>query len=382
MGALDDPARGHAFARVVDGGDDAAGPTRDPASAQASVPRKDRSSRGAFLLRIALLAVLPIGAIAELVAGEVQHGRVPVPSQWSMAASAAIAAKQPGDVILVAPRWAEQHGRMALAGGVPLLTPAPGAGPAWAPQDIDRFFDVHVAARPDLETARRVLELSIRGKDDPQTRGWRLVSTQAFGDVSLRTLENPHPQRLVRDLSDEIDTRAKVARISPDGTIDACRWEVSGAQHIPNLTAGPVPPVDRWLCSPWDANWTFVAPTVITDLEYAPRRCILMHPIGTQVTTIELPPGPIGHRFVGYVGLHVYVERELVGAPVLARVSIAGKEIAKARHVDGDGWLRFEGSTEEFAGTSQPVKLELWAENGDAKLRLACMSAQLRDDGP
>ena len=331
----------------------------------------EHRSSARHVVRALALAILPVTAVWELVAGEVQHRRVPKRDDWGAAASAAIAAHKPGDVILVSPRWAEQHGRMAVAGfRVPDATTPETA--------IDRFFDVHVAARPDLEIYTRALELSIRGKNDPQTKGWSLVSEQKFGDVALRILQNPAPHALVRDLTDEIDATASVSHVGPNGP-QACRWEEGGTQHMPALFAGPVPPPKRFLCPPSDPNWTYVAPTVITDLAYLPRRCIFMHPHEFDVTTIELPPRPIGQRVVAWIGIHVYQERELKFAPILARISVGGKEVASVTHNDGDGWLRFEGSTAEFSGSAQPVKLELWADKGQTQFRTACMAAQLRD---
>jgi hypothetical protein len=148
---------------------------------------------------------------------------------------------------------------------------------------------------------------------------------------------------------------------------------------MPALFAGPVPPPDRWLCSPFDPGWTFVGTTVSTDLSYTPRRCIYMHPNMDSTTTIELPARPIGKKVVGHVGVDVYAERELKGAPVLARVSVGGKSVAEVHHADGEGWKRFEGSTADLAGQRLPVKLELWAEHGQAQFRVACMAVELRE---
>lgn len=324
-----------------------------------------------YVGRALALAILPVTAVWELVAGEVQHRHVPQAGDWGAAASAAVAEKRPGDVIVVAPRWAEQHGRMALSDFRPPSVTTPDV-------PLDKWFDVRVAARPDLETYRRVLELSIRGKDDPETKGWKLVEERRFGDVALRVLENPAPHPIVRDLVDEIDATATVARVA-NGVPEPCRWEETGPQHMPGLFAGAVQPTKRFLCSPFDPAWSFVGPTVITDLHYVPRRCIWMHPGANDVTTIEFPPKPLGKSFVGYLGIHVYQERELKFPPVYARVSVADKEVAHVVHNDGDGWLRFDGSTAEFAGTSQRVKIELWVDPGMNPFRTACMSAQLRD---
>ncbi|GAC1352177.1 MAG: hypothetical protein NVS3B20_09380 [Polyangiales bacterium] len=319
----------------------------------------------------ALVSLLPLTAIVELVVGEVQHRSVPTNSEWEAAVRRALAIKRPGDAIIVAPRWAEPLGRRAFGA----ISPAPQASSGETVGKAD--YDIHIAGRADLDTVKRALELSIRGNDEPQTTRWRKVSEEKFGHVALRILENPSPQELVRDLVDEVDGTAKVSRVFPTST-EPCRFEEAGFQHIPQLFLGPVQPFNRWLCMPYDTNWSFVGPSVITDLNYVPRRCIYMHPHGDGVTTIEFPPRPIGTRVVAYLGLHVYAERELKGADIFARVSGAGKEVAMVRHRDGDGWLRFEGSTAEFAHTSQPVKLETWALGGLSAQRVMCLSAQLR----
>lgn len=323
-----------------------------------------------------LLAVVPGAALGELVVGEAQRKHVPTREQWQAAADAARAARKPGDVVVVAPRWAEQHGRMAMASyGTPHLDAI--APPGTMPP-LDAGFDVHVAARADLETAARVLELSIRGKDDPQTKGWTLEKEQRFGDVALRILDNPRPQKLLRDLADEIDPTAVVSRVGPAG-VDRCRWEEGGAPRMPTLFGGPIMPVRHFLCTPYDPGWSWVGPTVITDLDYVPRRCIFMHPHEANVTTVELPPKKIGKRVVAYLGLHVYQERELGRAPVFARITVGGHVVATTTHPDGAGWQRFEGSTESMAGTDQPVKLEVWVDRGLSQFRTACLAAQIRE---
>ncbi len=323
-----------------------------------------------------LLAALPGVAVGELVVGEAQRKHVPTRPQWQAAADAARAATKPGDVVIVAPRWAEQHGRMAMASyGAPRIdiTAAPGST-----AELDAAFDVHVAARADLETATRVLELAIRGKDDPLVKGWTLENEQRFGDVALRIFANPHPQKLIRDLVDEVDTTAIVSRVGPSG-VDRCRWEEGGTPRMPALFGGPIMPPRHFLCAPFDPGWSWVAPTVITDLDYVPRRCIFMHPHESNVTTIELPPKKIGKRVVAYLGLHVYQERDLGRAPVLARITVGGNVVATTTHPDGAGWQRFEGSTESMQGTDQPVKLEVWVERGLSQFRTACLAAQIRE---
>jgi hypothetical protein len=324
--------------------------------------------RGRRVAAALLFGLVPLVGVAELVAGERQRAAVPSWSDWTRAADAAKAARKPGDAVIVAPRWASSIGRMAL--DAQRIVPG---------KRLDDAIDVKLLARSDLETYPRAIELSIRGKDDPDVKGWRLVSERKFGQVSVRTLENPSPQRLIRDLADEIDATATVYRVSSLGAHDPCRWEAGAGQGMVALGNGPRPPADRWLCSPWDPSWTTVGTTVITDLDFTPRRCIWMHPNGDLITTIELPARPIGRKVVGHVGLHVFQERELKGAPIFARVTIGGRKITEVRHVDGDGWLRFEAATPDLAGQQLPVKLELWVEGGKANFRPACMAVELRE---
>jgi hypothetical protein len=311
------------------------------------------------LVQVLLCASLPVAALGELALAQAQARKVPSDAEWRAAAAAAKAAKRPGDVVVVAPAWAGPLGRKAVG-------------------EVDAsMIDLSTVAKSDLQTARRVLELSIRGHDDPDVKGFKLVSEQAFGPVKLRTFENPKPDTLVRDLVSELGPAVQVAHVRAVLGAEACRWE-RGASRIPNLFTGPATPLERFSCPPHDPSWTFVGVTAITDLAYVPRRCILMHPTENARTTVTYPPAAIGKKVVAYVGIHVFQERDLNKAPVHARVSVAGQEVAHALHKDGDGWLRFEGSTAQWAGQNQEVKLETWAE-GSAQFRVACVAAQLRD---
>lgn len=311
------------------------------------------------VVQLLLCALLPAVAIGELAMAHAQAKKVPTDAEWHAAAVAARAVKRPGDPVIVAPAWAGPLGRKAIG-------------------EVDpSMIDLASVAKIDLETASRVVEISIRGQDDPDTKGFKLLEDKAFGPVHLRTLENPHPDKLLRDLVSELGPKVSVAHVH-NGVSDPCRWETGGGTRIPNLFNGPGTPPDRFMCPPNDPSWTYVGVTAITDLKYQPRRCILMHPVENGTTTVTYPPGAIGKKVVAYVGLHVFHEREMNKPPVHARVSVAGKEVAHVRHKDGDGWLRFEGSTAQWAGTLQEVKLETWVE-GPPQFRLTCVAAQLRD---
>lgn len=309
-------------------------------------------------VRVVLCALLPLVAVGELIAAEVQHRKVPTEGDWRAAAAAASAQKKPSDMILVAPRWAEPLGRKALG-------------------EVDKsLVDLRMVGRSDLDTVPRVLELSIRGKDDPHTKGWTVTGEQRFGAVTLRTLQNPKPERLVRDLVDELGPEVQAVKIGEGGARMPCTWG-TGAVRMPNLFQGPPPAPQSFLCPPNDPGWTWVGVTVITDLSYTPRRCIMMHPT-EQHTAVIYPARPIGKKVVAYTGLHVFLEREQAHGPYHVGIFVGDKEVAHGRHVDGAGWLRFEGSTAELAGQSLPVRIETWAE-ASPQFRAACVAAEIRE---
>jgi hypothetical protein len=340
-------------------------------------PALSQRSRAALL---ATLLLLPVTAIGELVAGEVQRRRVPSDDDWRAAAAAALAEKKPGDVIVVAPRWAEGLGRMALSRGqVPRVDPQRAAAPGATLLGLDGAFDARIAGRSDLDTAVRVIELSAHRADDPATKDFSLEREQRFGALSLRVLRNPHPEVLVRDLTEEIDEKASVRKVPiAGGAGESCRWETTGYQHFPAIFGGPVPPAARFSCPPNDPAWSFVGATIISDLSFTPRRCIAMHPLDGARLTVQLPKGRIGKKLVAYMGLHAYAERDLRGPPVHARISVGDRVVAERTHEDGEGWVRFEGATAELAGQEQTITLETWTDR-PAGQRFTCIAAQVRE---
>lgn len=338
----------------------------DVASRPIAPPSRLRSS-----LRWGAVMALPIVALAELVVGRWQDRRVPTQAEWARAAVLATSLARPDAStrlpIIVAPRWATPDGDLALGGFGAQRTPD------------QAVVDTHVTGRSSLETAAHVVELSVYGADDPDVRGWNVARSERFGALSVRLLDNPKPSRLLRDLSDEIDPKAQVSRVDPAGKSQACRWEPSGQQKMFALFAGPMAPQQRFSCPPFDPNWTFVAPTVITDLDYVPRRCIFMHPDRDQITRVELPPRTIGRRVVAWTGLPYTAERELKFAAYHAAISVDGHRVAEVTHVDGDGWKRFEGDTSQYAGKEAPIAIETWAEGAASVMRQACVAAEVRE---
>ncbi|MBK9030421.1 MAG: hypothetical protein IPL61_03620 [Myxococcales bacterium] len=89
---------------------------------------------------------------------------VPDDAAWAAAAAEVRAAHQVGELIVIAPGWAEPVGYLHLGDLVP----------------------VEMAGRLDAARYPAIWELSIRGARAPETRGLHAASTRTFGGVTVR----------------------------------------------------------------------------------------------------------------------------------------------------------------------------------------------------
>ncbi len=81
------------------------------------------------------------------------------------------------------------------------------------------------------------------------------------------------------------------------------------------------------------------------EVDYRPRRGILLPVVGGRVVSIEFADVTLGARLVGYTGLHDFNSRRHADGPVDFRVLIDGQERLGVRHQNNDGWRRFEVET-------------------------------------
>lgn len=112
---------------------------------------------------VLLLSALLCTAGWELVAGWQQHRAVARPEDFAAAAKAIRSEFQPGDLITIAPLWADALGRAELGD----LMPLPMVG------------------RADGRAYRRIFELSLRGARSDDTTGLTVESFVDFGRVRL-----------------------------------------------------------------------------------------------------------------------------------------------------------------------------------------------------
>jgi hypothetical protein len=306
-------------------------------------------------------AAIPAVGLVELGAHAVQTHSVAPDRDWRSARDYVAAQIKPDDLVAFAPRWVDPIGRMQLGSGIATL---------------------EREARPDESRFPRAFEVSLRGAHDPSLEGWRRTGEERFGDVTVRTLENPAPAQVLDDLVSMVGSaRMQVSRVEGDRAID-CPFTHAGPQSG-GLGAGPALPADRFVCP----SGGFVAASVAADLEYHPRRCIYAPPQGGRgALRIRFLGVRLGHTLHGHHALYVEAERDRRGTPVTITFRVGDTVVGSVVHHDGDGWKPFEFDTTELAAAaSKPGALEgpradivADIETANGERRMYCFEADTR----
>lgn len=311
-------------------------------------PATGTSRRVELAFWLLLLAVTAI----EIVGHFVVQARVVPPSDWDEAAAHVRAEWANGDVVTVAPRWAD-----------PLLREAMG----------DRL-DLASAGRSDLAPYRRLWSLSIRGHRSGDAPARAPDHTRTFGRVRVDRWDLPADEEILYDFVAHVES-AEVALIE-GGAARPCQWTRGGRPTGGGLGSGPVTPADRHACDP-RRPWLWVGATVEEDLEMLPRRCVWQHPQGAEPVRASFPDVPLGERIVLYAGLWWEHERTMAGEPVDVVVRVDGREIGRLTHRDGDGWKRIDvGVPEALRGARGRVDVDVSAP--EPHLRSLCWAATTR----
>jgi hypothetical protein len=286
---------------------------------------------GKRALRAWAFALVPLLGLWELGAHVYQtHDVVPV-NDWHSAHAAVEAAWKPGDLVVFAPDWADPLGREYFG---------------------DKLAGIPDEARPDDTRFPRAFEVSIRGAHDPELAGWKKVATEKTGAVTITTLENPSPVKLLDDL---------VAHASPEGMHVTqgnaeCRW-VHGPTTAGNLGAGPATPGERFMCP----SGGIIGVSLIHDLGDRARRCFFAPTTGGRGAPMQIRFENVafGNALHGHVGLAQFNERDRTGPPVTLTWRASDRILGKITHVDGDGWKGFELPTTELAGQRAELTAEI-----------------------
>lgn len=288
-------------------------------------------------LRVVWLGLaLPLLGLLELCGAVAFAHRAPREEEWSKLVPLAESVHRPGDLVVVAPRWAEPHARRVLG---------------------DAFFPLDIAARSGPETFERAIEVSILGAHSEELEGFREVRSSRVGPFTLRELENPKPERVVFDFVRELGPDHVVV---PTDEGEPCAWTDRAKVRTGGLGGHPTFPRERFQCP--EGLFFQVSTTVVADENFLPRRCIWAHPPESGRRVIRYSKVPLGERIIGHLGMYWMIERERAGAPVTLAVRVDGAEVGRVDHADGEGWKRFElplgdkanaaGATVEFEVTT------------------------------
>lgn len=288
-------------------------------------------------------------ALFELVAHPVIQARAPRDEAWRKAAAFVRPRAGSADRIVAAPAWADPIVRRELGDLMSLRTAAP----------------------PDDAGIERIWELSIR---DHTTRSDAPELEEQLGPIRVRMWPVSAP-RVVYDFVAEIE-RARVSFETPDGERE-CPW-IDGRPDPGGLERGPMRPKGRFHCDP-RLPWAWVGPTVLADLDLAPRRCIWQHPLGERPVRAAFSDVPLGETLVVSAGVDYQVARRRDHAPVTLSVFVDDVLRGELVHRDGDGWTTLTLDTADVAGKRAHVRFE--TTTSDPTARLFCYAASTQSGG-
>lgn len=300
----------------------------------------------------ALLLALPVLGLVELGAHVVQTRRPPSFDAWREIAAPVREVKQDGDVIVVAPAWAEPAARRGLG---------------------DELMPIRDLGRPDMTRYAHAVEVSILGAESPDLKGFREISRREHGKFVIRRLENPTAARVVYDFVDH--ARPPDADVRGTDPKLACAWNPRAPILAGGLAGHPTFPPERFECP--GGPFFNVGVTVIPDQDFKARRCLWSHPFakGEIVTTFHKVP--LGQVIRGHGGLSWFVERDRRGAPITLAIRVDGEPVGSFTHSDGEGWKAFEMQLGAHAGAAA-AEVEIAVSTRNYRDRHFCFEADTR----
>ncbi len=242
------------------------------------------------------IAAIVVVALVESGLGLYQAATVVPASDWVAASAKVRAAMQPSDLVVFAPAWADQSGRLYLGDVMP----------------------VKMVARSDDDAYARVWELSIRGGRSESTAGMNPASEEHFGRVTLRRFDRP-AARVLRDLSDDFAQARVTSRRTGEGADEHACAGTGKERQCGSTTVGQR----------------------VMEVGYKPRRGILAPVIPGEILAVAYDDVD-GGVLVGYAGLHDYYARKSASGVVSFRVRVDGTKSVLLPLRNEDGWKRFE----------------------------------------
>jgi hypothetical protein len=310
---------------------------------------------GTFARRLKDAALLvPALGLLELGAHVFFSRRAPTKGQWDDIRPLVASWYEPGEVVVIAPYWAEPMARWSFG---------------------DSLMPTREVARGDITGYVRAIEVATLGSRSPELAGWNLLREDKHGPFTVREVSNPASPRVTYDFVDHIDAHSADVRIDAGATSIACSFITNAAVESGGLGAPPTYPATRFSC-PGQPTHVFVGVTVIEDGAFRPRRCIWSHPpAGEAEIVTRFRDVHLGSRVHGHAGMGWVVERFGLQSPFTIRVMVGGVEVGRMVHQSGEYWKEFDIPMGAWAGRTTDVAFHVSAPPGGAHV---CYEADSR----
>ena len=274
-------------------------------------------------------------ALVESVAHTVFRHGAPSAEAWQALRSQVSPRVQPGDLITVAPAWAEPLARRALG---------------------DALMPIPMLARAD-DDFPRALQISMLGQSRAEFSSWPEVQRETFGALQVSIRNNPHFEPARYRFIDHIDSKSLSVSAPKNGIDESCPYSESATMSSGGLGGDPTSPKARFTCAPGSFHWVGV--TIIDDEQYRPRRCIWAPPSPRGPTILRFRDVAFGRKLVGHAGAPWLMVRDGVGPPISLAAATSRGPVGSVAAKDTDGWIRFEWNTESLQNTTSDVQLTI-----------------------
>lgn len=305
-----------------------------------------------MLRRRLLWLVLPVVALAELGAHYYFSQRAPTAGQWRDLPAAVDAVRRPGDLLVVAPQWAEPLARQVLG---------------------EQRMPLADLGRMDATSYAGALEVGLLGEHAPEVGHFTQVAIERSGPFLIRRLRNPAPlHALYRFLA---NARAPLLQVTElrDGSELPCRYTQQGRSSAGGLGGHVTYPRERFRCS--GGERFLVGVTVMDDQHYRPRRCLFAQPPDEGVLRLEFADVPFGRRIRGAAGFTHLLARDEHGAAVELGLYVAGRSVAAQAFEPHRGFQPFEFALPASLPARGPVRFEV--RSASLPARELCFSAEM-----
>ncbi len=290
--------------------------------------------------------LIPLLGMVELAAHWILSARPPSVDDWQQVVKPVRELRTDGELVVVAPHWAEPNARRFLG---------------------DREMPLKDVARADESGYRRAIEISVLGGrvlDD-----WKLLQEQRHGDFTLRLLENPHFEQVHFRFIEHVQPQ----HLSVTSGKATCDYNERAKVSNGALHGHPTYPRQRFECG---TGAHFVGVTVIEDQNYEPRHCIWANPDPGKALSLRFKQVELHTKLKGYGGISYFDERDGKGGGVVLEAYVNEEQLGTYQHHPGEGWTPFEFDTTPHTGERHDVEFRVRATKG--RPRGFCFQADVR----